>query len=52
MRITLTLDDDIAIEIARLRNTQKLRLKEIVNRAMRLGLQDMTAAHPAKRKKF
>ena len=51
MRTTLTLDDDIGIEIARLRDTQKLGLKEIVNRAMRLGLQHMTAARPAKRKK-
>ena len=52
MRTTLTLDDDIGIEIARLRDTQKLGLKEIVNRAMRLGLQRMTAVRPAKRKKF
>jgi len=52
MRTTLTLDDDIGIEIARLRDTQKLGLKEIVNRAMRLGLASMTAVRPAKRKKF
>ena len=52
MRTTPTLDDDIGIEIACLRDTQKLGLKEIVNRAMRLGLASMTAARPAKRKKF
>ena len=52
MRTTLTFDDDIAIEIAHLRDTQKLGLKEIVNRVMRVGLQHMTKARPVKRKKF
>ena len=50
MRTTLTLDDDIGAEIERLRDTQKLGLKEIVNRAMRLGLDFMAKARTAKRK--
>ena len=52
MRTTLTLDDDIGAEIERLRDTQKLGLKEIVNRAMRLGLDFMAKARTAKRKKI
>ena len=52
MRTTLTLDDDIGVEIERLRDTQKLGLKEIVNRAMRLGLERMATTRPAKSKKF
>jgi len=51
MGMTLTLDDDIAIEIARLRDAQKLGLKEIGNRVMRVGLQHMAKAPPTKRKK-
>lgn len=38
MRTTLTLDDDIAVTIERLRRSQRLSLKEIVNRALRFGL--------------
>ncbi len=38
MRTTLTLDDDIAVTIERLRRKERLSLKEVVNRALRFGL--------------
>ena len=38
MRTTLTLDEDIAVTIERLRRKERLSLKEIVNRALRFGL--------------
>ncbi len=38
MRTTLTLDEDIAVTIDRLRRKERLSLKEIVNRALRFGL--------------
>jgi hypothetical protein len=41
MRTTLTLDDDIAAQINRLRRDRNANLKEIVNEALRLGLRDM-----------
>lgn len=47
MRTTLTLDDDIAVAIERLRRNGKLGLKEIVNRALRFGLRHLeTQAEP------
>jgi len=38
MRTTLSLDDDVAAAIERLRRERDATLKEIVNRAIRLGL--------------
>ena len=49
MRTTLTIDDDVAAELDRLRRVRDVGLKEIVNDALRRGLRDMTAA--PKRKK-
>ncbi len=43
MRTTLTLDDDIALTIERLRREKRLPLKEIVNRALRFGLRHFEA---------
>ena len=39
MRTTLTIDDDIAAKLSRLAKGR--RLKEVTNRALRLGLQAM-----------
>jgi hypothetical protein len=47
MRTTLSLDDDVAAVLERLRRTRKASLKELVNEALRRGLQQM--ASPAKR---
>jgi hypothetical protein len=42
MRTTLTLDDDVAAVLARLRKTREASLKDLVNEALRRGLNDMT----------
>jgi hypothetical protein len=41
MRTTLTLDDDIALQIDELRARRGVAFKEIVNDALRLGLEAM-----------
>ena len=43
MRTTLTLDDDVAAAIERLRRARDANLKDIVNDALRKGLSEMTA---------
>ncbi len=51
MRTTLTLDDDVAALLARIREEKKLGLKEAINEALRCGLRQM-AGPPPKRKPF
>ena len=41
MRTTLTIDDDIAASLERLRRSQRLSLKQLINEALRRGLDDM-----------
>jgi len=41
MRTTLTIDDDIAATLERLRRSQRLSLKQLINEALRRGLDDM-----------
>jgi hypothetical protein len=41
MRTTLTLDDDVAAELERLRN-RDTSLEQLVNEALRRGLKEMT----------
>jgi Arc/MetJ-type ribon-helix-helix transcriptional regulator len=43
MRTTLTLDDDIAAILERLRKSGDVSLKDLVNEALRRGLKDMTS---------
>jgi hypothetical protein len=49
MRTTLTLDDDVAALLDRVRKARKLSLKQAVNEALRQGLTEM--ATPVQRKK-
>jgi hypothetical protein len=42
MRTTLTLDDDVAALLARLRKARNASHKDLVNEALRLGLKQMT----------
>ncbi len=42
MRTTLTLDDDVAVLLERVRQARQLGLKEAVNEALRHGLKEMT----------
>lgn len=51
MRTTLTLDDDVASLLKRIREEKKLGLKEAINEALRRGLHQM-AAPPPKREPF
>ncbi|MGA3308918.1 MAG: ribbon-helix-helix protein, CopG family [Xanthobacteraceae bacterium] len=49
MRTTLTIDDDVAVQLDRLRREREQSLKDIVNDALRRGLRDMRTR--AKRRK-
>jgi hypothetical protein len=51
MRTTLTLDDDVAVVIERLRRARDASLKDIVNEALRRGLSDLTT-EPKHREPF
>jgi hypothetical protein len=46
MRTTLTLDDDVAALLQRVREARKASLKDIVNEALRQGLQQLDAPPP------
>ena len=41
MRITLTIDEDVAAILKRLRRSRDMSLKGLVNEALRRGLRDM-----------
>jgi hypothetical protein len=51
MRTTLTIDDDVAAQLERLRRTRDASLKDLVNDALRLGLREM-ADRPKRKKRF
>jgi ribbon-helix-helix CopG family protein len=51
MRTTLTIDDDIAAVLERLRRARDASLKDLVNEALRRGLEDMNS-QPKRRKPF
>jgi hypothetical protein len=41
MRTTLTLDDDVAATLQRLRRNRSIGLKQLINEALRRGLKEM-----------
>jgi hypothetical protein len=41
MRTTLTLDDDVAATLERLRRNRRIGLKQLINEALRCGLKEM-----------
>jgi hypothetical protein len=51
MRTTLTIEDDVAVQLERLRRSRDVSLKDLVNEALRLGLREMSA-RPKKREPF
>lgn len=51
MRTTLTIDDDIAVKIDRLRRGKGYSLRDIINRALRAGLERFEAK-PAEKAVF
>ena len=48
MRTTLTLDDDVAAMVERLRKRSGARTKQIVNEALRRGLAQMASPEPTR----
>ena len=51
MRTTLTIDDDVAVVLERLRKSRDASLKDLINEALRRGIRDMTQ-RPKARKPF
>jgi len=51
MRTTLTIDDDVAATLERLRRDRDASLKDLINEALRRGLRDMSAP-PKRREPF
>ena len=51
MRTTLTLDDDVAAVLERMRKSRDVSLKELVNEALRRGLKDMSS-RPKRRERL
>jgi hypothetical protein len=49
MRTTLTIDDDVAVMLEQLRRDRGIRLKDLINEALRRGLLEMSV--PTKRRK-
>ncbi len=49
MRTTLSIDDDVAAILVRMRQTRKMSLKVLVNEALRNGLQHLTSPRPRRR---
>ena len=49
MRTTLTIDDDVAAQIEQLRRGRDVSLKDVVNDALRRGLQEMSASRRPRR---
>lgn len=51
MRTTLTIDDDVAVELDRLRRKRDATLRDVVNDVLRRGLKDFNA-RPRKKEPF
>ena len=52
MRTTLTIDPDIAAQLARLRKDRAVSLKALVNEALRQGLRQLTVAKKSSTRAF
>jgi len=51
MRTTLTIDDDVAAQLERLRRSRDVSLRDLINDVLRRGLREM-GARPKKREPF
>jgi hypothetical protein len=49
MRTTLTIDDDVAVALERMRKSRNASLKEIVNDVLRRGLKEANAPQKPRR---
>lgn len=52
MRTTLTIDDDVAAELERLRRTRDASLKALVNEALRRGLGQLAVPKRSRKQPF
>jgi hypothetical protein len=52
MRTTITIEDDVARVIQRLREQRDMTLKAVVNQALRAGLATLTDPTPSKRRAY
>lgn len=52
MRTTLTIDPDIAAQLAKLRKERDISLKTLVNDALRLGLKQAAIPKKSRRRSF
>lgn len=52
MRTTLSLDKDVAAALERLRQSRNASFKEVVNDALRRGLEQMATPPPPSRRRF
>ena len=52
MRTTLTIDDDVAVELEQLRRSRQTSLKAVINEALRRGLSELTRQRKAAREPF
>lgn len=52
MRTTLTIDPDIAAQLARLRKDRKISLQALVNDALRQGLRQLAAPNESPKRTF
>jgi hypothetical protein len=43
MRTTLTIDEDVAVQLERMRRARDVSLKDLINEALRRGLREMNA---------
>ncbi len=48
MRTTLTIDDDIAARLERIRRDRRVSLKQLINEALRQGLNDLAKQRKAR----
>jgi hypothetical protein len=51
MRTTLSLDDDVAAALGRLREQRRMSHKQLVNEALRIGLARLEQPEPARQRR-
>lgn len=52
MRTTLTLDDDVAVQLDHIRRTRHVALRDAVNEALRLGLREIAGSRETLREPY
>ncbi len=52
MRTTLTIEEDVAVQLEDVRRRERRSLKAVINEALRRGLQEMRSERKAARKPF